>query len=286
MSSTSSSQRYVVDSVNPCTRCRIFNRRCLFDEATNEAIVRVTKEFASKPPKKKKDEYGREIEPPTPYLTPAQFASLVLHADLLDPGFTPHAVGVVFARARSPGQRKMSVAAFKRALAIIAAEKGCSLKDMTKAAVRAGAGRSVALAEARAKAASQFARRGGREGIGGGVTAGSIVTGGGGGGGGAEGGEGLMGQDDDATQSAQARKMSAMFHALDPEQKGWVSSIELFFLLDDSGAFERLPADVAAEELTAAGAPVNGSTRATAAVTLLDFVRYHEVLLSPLSAER
>ena len=85
-------------------------------------------------------------------------------------------------------------------------------------------------------------------------------------------------QDDDATQSARAREMSAMFHALDPEQKGWVSSIELFFLLDDSGAFERLPADVAAEELTAAGAPVNGSTRATAAVTLLDFVRYHEVL--------
>ena len=37
-----------------------------------------------------------------------------------------------------------------------------------------------------------------------------------------------------------------------------------------------LQADVAAEELTAAGAPVNGAARATAAVTLLDFVRYHE----------
>jgi hypothetical protein len=75
------------------------------------------------------------------------------------------------------------------------------------------AGRSTALADARAKAATAFAS-GGR----------------GGGGGGAGGGHSAM-KDDDATEAKEARRMAAMFHALDPEQKGWVSSIELLFLL-------------------------------------------------------
>ena len=70
-----------------------------FDADTDAALHRVMKEFRGPAPPKKFDEYGRAKPDPTAFLTPAQFAHLVLYADLLDPGFTPHAVGVVFARA-------------------------------------------------------------------------------------------------------------------------------------------------------------------------------------------
>lgn len=63
-----------------------------FDQDTAEAVTRAARQFASKPPKRF-DEYGRPLPDPPASLTPAQFASLVFHADLLDPGFTPHAVG-------------------------------------------------------------------------------------------------------------------------------------------------------------------------------------------------
>lgn len=225
-----------------------------FDVATEEALARALLQFASAPPKKRRDQYGRELPDPSPTLTPAQFASLVLHADLLDPAFTPHAVGVVFARARGAGKRKMSAAALHRAVAIVAAEKGVALMDVARAVIGAPARRSVARA-ARAASGSVVSACTGTLGPnrfpvrGGGAT-------------------------DDAKDAAEARKMAAMFHALDPEKKGWVSSIEALFLLDDAGAFDRLPADVAAEVLTCAGAPVSGVNRSVAAVTLLDATRY------------
>jgi hypothetical protein len=62
-----------------------------FDADTAAAITRAVQEFAATP-KKKFDQYGWLLPAPAPALTPAQFASLVLYADLLDPGFTPHAV--------------------------------------------------------------------------------------------------------------------------------------------------------------------------------------------------